>query len=344
MTPEWKEAQHALRQAQAALKRKDQRAARRWAERAATLAPDREEPWLFLAAVASPRASLAYLERALEINPQSKYAREGMHWAIQRWRAEPQPTPAPRQIITSEIGPQAFIRSRPAVLPWAIVLLIIVLGSLTWYYKPKFNINFNADQAMPIAQADIGKATRTPTNTPTFTPTSTFTPTLTPTNTLTPSPTLTPSITPTPLPTNTPEPTKPPPTQAPVSNNVPLVGVEQSQRWIDIDLSEQRLYAYKGNDLKNSFTVSTGTWQYPTVTGKFYIYVKYLYADMSGPGYYLADVPYTMYFYKGYGIHGTYWHNNFGSPMSHGCVNLKTDDAGWLYSWASVGTLVNIHQ
>jgi lipoprotein-anchoring transpeptidase ErfK/SrfK len=64
---------------------------------------------------------------------------------------------------------------------------------------------------------------------------------------------------------------------------------------------------------------------------------------MSGPGYYLPGVPYTMYFYKGYGLHGTYWHSNFGTPMSHGCVNLKTEDAGWLYNWASIGTIVNIH-
>ena len=93
----------------------------------------------------------------------------------------------------------------------------------------------------------------------------------------------------------------------------------------------------------NSFVVSTGTWQFPTVTGQYHIYVKYLYSDMAGPGYYLPDVPYTMYFYKGYGIHGTYWHNNFGTPMSHGCVNMITSEAGWVYNWASVGTLVNVH-
>jgi lipoprotein-anchoring transpeptidase ErfK/SrfK len=64
---------------------------------------------------------------------------------------------------------------------------------------------------------------------------------------------------------------------------------------------------------------------------------------MVGPGYDLPNVPYVMYFYQGYGLHGTYWHHNFGHPMSHGCVNFKTEDAGWLYNWASVGTLVNIH-
>jgi lipoprotein-anchoring transpeptidase ErfK/SrfK len=51
-----------------------------------------------------------------------------------------------------------------------------------------------------------------------------------------------------------------------------------------------------------------------------------------------------MYFYKGYGLHGTYWHNNFGTPMSHGCVNLSIPDAEWLYYWAPLGTSVKVHQ
>jgi lipoprotein-anchoring transpeptidase ErfK/SrfK len=103
------------------------------------------------------------------------------------------------------------------------------------------------------------------------------------------------------------------------------------------------VYAYRGTELVNSFLVSTGTWDHPTVTGQYRIYVKYEYTDMSGPGYYLTNVPYTMYFYDGYGLHGTYWHNNFGAPMSHGCVNLRTEDAQWLFEFASVGTLVNVH-
>ncbi|MDX1378970.1 MAG: L,D-transpeptidase, partial [Anaerolineales bacterium] len=71
--------------------------------------------------------------------------------------------------------------------------------------------------------------------------------------------------------------------------------------------------------------------------------IKYRSNKMSGPGYYLPDVPYIMYFHGSYGLHGTYWHNNFGTPMSHGCVNLTIEDAGWLYNWASIGTLVNVH-
>ena len=132
-----------------------------------------------------------------------------------------------------------------------------------------------------------------------------------------------------------------PPTNSPQQPSYASSG--NGGRWIDVDLSNQRVYAYEGDIVVNSFIVSTGTWATPTVTGQYKIYVKYSSAKMSGPGYYLPNVPYIMYFYKGYGLHGTYWHNNFGTPMSHGCVNLRTDDAAWLFNWASVGTLVNVH-
>jgi lipoprotein-anchoring transpeptidase ErfK/SrfK len=114
-------------------------------------------------------------------------------------------------------------------------------------------------------------------------------------------------------------------------------------RWIDVDLGAQRLTAYQGNTPVRSTLVSTGLARTPTPTGRYRVYVKYASTLMSGPGYYLPNVPYTMYFYRGYALHGTYWHSNFGHPMSHGCINLPTSEARWLYSWASVGTLVNIH-
>jgi len=114
-------------------------------------------------------------------------------------------------------------------------------------------------------------------------------------------------------------------------------------RWIDVNLSEQRVYAYEGDVIVNSFIVSTGTRQTPTVTGKFKIYIKLVSGSMRGPGYYLPDVPYIMYFHKSYGLHGTYWHSNFGTPMSHGCVNLSIGDAAWLYDWSYLGTVVNVH-
>jgi LysM repeat protein len=114
-------------------------------------------------------------------------------------------------------------------------------------------------------------------------------------------------------------------------------------KWIDIDLSSQRLTAMEGNTAVQSMVVSTGIARYPTPTGRFRILSKYPSVNMSGPGYYLPGVPHTMFFYRGYAIHGTYWHNNFGTPMSHGCINLTRADAAWIYSWAPVGTQVVIH-
>lgn len=113
-------------------------------------------------------------------------------------------------------------------------------------------------------------------------------------------------------------------------------------RSILVSVSHQRIYAYENGHLVHSHLVSTGLPATPTVLGDYAVYVKYVATDMSGPDYYLPDVPYTMYFYQGYGIHGTYWHNNFGRPMSHGCVNLPTNEAEWFFNFASVGTPVRV--
>ncbi len=115
-------------------------------------------------------------------------------------------------------------------------------------------------------------------------------------------------------------------------------------RWIEIDLSEQRLNAWEGKQLIYSFRVSTGKKSTPTPTGKFLIGSKYRYNRMRGSDYDIPDVPYAMYFYKGYAIHGAYWHNNFGTPVSHGCVNLRVSQARNLYNWARLGTLVVVHK
>ena len=111
---------------------------------------------------------------------------------------------------------------------------------------------------------------------------------------------------------------------------------------IVVSTERQRIFAYEDGKLVHSHLVSTGLPNSPTVQGDYSIYVKYLADDMSGPGYFLPQVPYTMYFFAGYGIHGTYWHNSFGRPMSHGCVNLPTPEAQWFYNWASVGTPVRV--
>lgn len=328
---------HAIAQANRALKAGERKLARQWAARAIQLDANSVDAWLVLAAVASRRASVEYLKRALEIDPHNQRARQGMHWAVERLRAQPlaRQTASRRRkpIVQSTISSEAWIRPRPALLPWSLVALALVAALVVWFGSPTFSYALNNRRPLGIAQANLAKNTRTPTPTATFTPTPTPTDTPTPTATFTPMPT----ATATPKPTKTPAPAR----KADIAR-LPA-GVGANERWIDVDLSQQRTYAYEGNQLVNSFLVSTGTWAHPTVTGEFHIYVKYRYTLMVGPGYYLPNVPYTMYFYKGYGLHGTYWHHNFGHPMSHGCVNLKTPDAAWLFQWASVGTVVNVH-
>lgn len=122
----------------------------------------------------------------------------------------------------------------------------------------------------------------------------------------------------------------------------PLPTPDADGKQILVVLSEQKVYAYENGVLLREFVVSTGLPATPTVRGDFHIYIKYEAQRMSGPGYDLPNVPWVMYFYRGYGLHGTYWHENFGNPMSHGCVNMRTPEAEWLYNWAPVGTPVKV--
>jgi lipoprotein-anchoring transpeptidase ErfK/SrfK len=104
------------------------------------------------------------------------------------------------------------------------------------------------------------------------------------------------------------------------------------------------LCAHEGQERVFCASISSGTRRYPTVKGRFKIYAKYRSTRMRGRGYDLPNVPWTMYFHGDYAIHGTYWHNNFGTPMSHGCVNMKTSQARRLFQWAPKGTLVVVHR
>ncbi|MEW5957882.1 MAG: L,D-transpeptidase [Chloroflexota bacterium] len=131
------------------------------------------------------------------------------------------------------------------------------------------------------------------------------------------------------------------------------------EKWIEVNLTAQQVIAWEGDQPVFSFMASTGLPNTPTVVGEFHIYWKLASTLMAGPGYYLPEVPYTMYFYGSYALHGTYWHNNFGQPMSHGCVNLATGNAQKLFDWAdpvipvdqtqvvagadNAGTLVVVH-
>ncbi|MDW8053097.1 MAG: L,D-transpeptidase [Anaerolineae bacterium] len=118
---------------------------------------------------------------------------------------------------------------------------------------------------------------------------------------------------------------------------------QSRKRWIQVLLRQQRLIAWEGNRMVRSIAVSTGRARTPTPRGRFRIYRKYPKLRMRGPGYDLPNVPYVMFFRAGgYAIHGAYWHNNFGRPMSHGCINLPIGEAAWLYRWAPIGTPVII--
>lgn len=129
-----------------------------------------------------------------------------------------------------------------------------------------------------------------------------------------------------------------------------ILGENTAEKRIEIDLTNQRIYAYEGGRQVYNFLISSGKWG-RTPTGIFEIWTKLRYTKMSGGSkalhtyYYLPNVPYTMYFYnneipksRGYGIHGTYWHSNFGHPMSHGCINMKTEEVALLYHWAQPST------
>lgn len=119
------------------------------------------------------------------------------------------------------------------------------------------------------------------------------------------------------------------------------VNAERRGKWVEILLAEQRLVAWEDGRMVMSTPVSTGTRKTPTPRGTFRIYRKYEKQRMTGRDYDLPNVPWVMYFRRGgYAIHGTYWHSNFGQPMSHGCVNMPIGEAAWLYQWAPNGTVV----
>ncbi|MBI4510239.1 MAG: L,D-transpeptidase [Deltaproteobacteria bacterium] len=116
-----------------------------------------------------------------------------------------------------------------------------------------------------------------------------------------------------------------------------LLGVE---RWLDVDLDEQVLVAYEGTMPVYATMVSTGNPRWPTAPGIYRIWIKFAETDMNGQmgdeqPYSVATVPWTMFFAKDLAFHTAYWHDRFGEPRSHGCVNLSPKDARALYFWAT---------
>lgn len=311
--------------------------ARRLALRAAELAPNQEEPWLLLAAMASPRASQGYLKQALAINPNSKRALKGLHWAEERLAERRAP-----KVSGQAQGASEALPALPRFGGLALVGMVAMAGlfvAFAWMRPPVIDEGMRYMSAAAAGQIDALLATEEPSATPTETTSPTATFTSTPEPSKTPSATPSPSITPTP--SRTPTPTA---EFALEKQFLELpVGLQTEERWIEVNLTTQTLSAYEGDKMVRSFTISSGRPNSPTVVGEFRVWAKVRIQAMSGPGYYIENVPWVMYFYGDYGIHGTWWHNNFGTPMSAGCVNMTIEDARWMYEWASIGTIVDVH-
>lgn len=123
------------------------------------------------------------------------------------------------------------------------------------------------------------------------------------------------------------------------------------EKWIEVDLTSKRMYAYERGNLVNTFLVTAGAPDTPTVTGEFKIQTKVRKQTMrglntDGSSYNVPNVEWVNYFYQDYAIHGNYWRPDsvFGNTnTSHGCVSLKNDGAQWIYNWAPIGTPVITH-
>lgn len=124
---------------------------------------------------------------------------------------------------------------------------------------------------------------------------------------------------------------------------------------IEVDLTTQRLYGFENDQNIFDFPVSSGTYN-RTPNGTFYIWARVKSQKMSGGSkelgnyYYLPGVPNILFFYnddikkqQGFSIHGAYWHNNFGVPMSHGCLNMSIPDSLTVFNWAEIGTPITIY-
>ena len=380
MNNQFIEARELIVKARESLRRGDKASARQMGERAAFLAPEMEDVWLVLAASDSnPKDALAYAQKALRINPHSTRAHRAVEWASGRLnQGQTQPTSVatvPHPVPAAANLPNQHAYQTAVAMPvlktqgrnWLPVLLIgagvLFMGFLAVFAVASPTLlsiarSIGTNQEKLWAEADVPKPEVTPIDSSAFvvqagdTPAPTLVPTQPPARvTATPRTEATATTVPTEEATAIPAATETPgvvamevladtPTNVPPT---PGISVGDGERWIDVDLTNQMVYAYEGETVVNSFVVSTGTWLTPTVTGKHKIYVKVRVQDMRGPGYHLKDVPYVMFFSGDYGLHGTYWHNNFGTPMSRGCVNLTIDDAAWLFDWASVGTVVNVH-
>jgi lipoprotein-anchoring transpeptidase ErfK/SrfK len=284
--------------------------------------------------------------------PDEPYVEEIVSTTYEPFFTNPDPQPLqPEPTIIRKRIPKRIPRVEPVnpwsvLLPYTISFVIFFFSASLWLLSGLSNVRAQSlDPTLSTDELVSQILTADPFYTQTPVPMATQTPI--PSSTPTAIPTIT--FTPTPEPTQIPIEPSPIPEDDVSSPGIPIqIGdiiaeTLEDGRWIEVDIDNQMVRAYEWDELQQEFLVSTGTDAHPTVKGNFHIYIKNRYADMRGPGYYLTNVPYTMYYYQSYGLHGTYWHSNFGTPMSHGCVNLRTEDAAWLFKWASLGTLVHVH-
>lgn len=130
-----------------------------------------------------------------------------------------------------------------------------------------------------------------------------------------------------------------------------IVGSAKYQKYIEVRLDEQRLYAYENGLIARTFLISSGIAKYPTPEGAFAVQAKIPIKDYEwsyGPdhpdNYDIKDVKWNLRFTSGYYLHYAFWHNNFGRRMSHGCININLQNSEWIYNWADVGTPVIVKQ
>ncbi len=373
MNTDLSSANQAIQHAYQALQNGNRSAARRWAEQAVMLAPTLEEPWLLLAAASPLPARLKYLQRALQINPQSARAQAGIAQT--------------RQKLQAEEGMRATIKSRPRRgTIWLIVLALTLSSAVIWS-----GVSSAQTVLAPTPSGDRLSWSQVEVSKPTYTPS--------------PIPTATPIPTSTLVPTEMPEAAAPAEgsenePSAPVTGAVYTVqrgdtlgqiasrfgvsletlaeanhlsdpssiyagqeliipGVDfippqprqaGGPKRILVDISEQHLYAYEGEDLVYSFVASTGM-NNATAIGTFQVLNKLPSAYGSTWNIWM---PYWLGIYWSgglqNGIHalpilpggGRLWAGYLGTPISYGCIVLGEYEAQLLYEWAEIGTPVVI--
>ena len=340
------------RQARVALKTGDKRQARSLAQQALRIDPQNHMAWMTLAvATPSPQAAMDYVQRAYRIRPDDPNVQKGLIWAKRRLAAEKKERTAAPIITPTQKRKRSF-------LPYLLILIISVLGISTIAYFGWSQRGGDEDTltAVMVTMATVRKTATAPSISSSPSPQTVAIES-------TPHPIQPKDIaanskqeawatwttTPTPTQTPTPSPTWPATFLAPQEGELgkrPL-NIGRNEKWIDVDLTTQTLIAYEGDTVVYETLISSGLAQHATVTGQFRVWLRFESQTMDGSrlgyDYYLENVPYVMYFFEDYALHGTFWHNNFGNPMSHGCVNMETGDAGWLFNWSEMGTVVNVH-